>query len=95
MKIRIDPFRAHFGDLLDLSIADIFEQSAQIGSRVQRPKLLLIEPQCFVDTSLVFEFEVADRSIEGVVAQSPLLVQELSGTAILCGTEEAVVEGFF
>jgi len=37
MEIRINAFRTHLSDFLDLAVGDILEESAEVGASVQSP----------------------------------------------------------
>jgi hypothetical protein len=39
--------------------------------------------------------EVSDRTVEGIVAQSALLVQKLPGLAVLRRAKQSIIEAFF
>lgn len=57
MEIWIQSLATHFGYFLDLTIGYILQQPPQVGPRMHRLELLLIEMKHLVDPSLVFELE--------------------------------------
>jgi hypothetical protein len=73
----------------------VVEEAAQVGTSVQALQLLLVQGYHLVDAPFVLELEVSDRTVEGIVAQSALLVQKLPGLAVLRRAKQSIIEAFF
>lgn len=63
MEVGIEALRTHFGDLLNLSIGYIVEESAKVGPRVQSLQLFLVQVQLLVHTSLVLQLKQNNNNI--------------------------------
>jgi hypothetical protein len=95
VEVRVESFRAHLRYLLHLAVVHVVEEAAQVGTGVQALQLLLVQGYHLVDAPFVLELEVSDRTVEGIVAQSALLVQKLPGLAVLRRAKQSIIEAFF
>ena len=61
VKIRVEPFGAHLGDLFDLAIGDVLEEPPEVGPRVESLQLLLVQVQLLVHPPFVLELQTTNN----------------------------------